>query len=651
MKSSVRAKWLQRVKLAIAAFLVVNLAAFAWLFIYPSLKSRSQFAVNASPLIHTYDLFDLGVVDADGDNNLDIFTVNHSAQQDFLISDGTGGYQDHLAEWNLSQDYAVPGLEDSPFSPQFEAPGLYIYRQNFLLHLQTYQVDPKTAIAGEFSLSLPVTIQSQTSSVEAQIQSEPLPSGAAATTVSFSLQGEAHIIFEDFPEIPHTFTLNTNTPLSSIYLGTEKVHPEQQPFVLMWRDRHSMAWSDVNNDGKKDVFMGRGGVKGKISQLPETLSDEMFVQTQTGFEEDINQFGLTKEGCPGRQSTWVDYNGDDLLDLYLSCGRASADSSNYPDKLYRRRPDNSFIEVAKTAGLDIPTAGYAYWIDIDSDQDQDLLNVQGDQLILYRQQSERFEPQPVKDISAKEIIKLAIADFDRDGDFDAYTVVKGGPNQILLNENGQLIVQPATDYGLPEEGLEADWIDYDNDGQLDLHVVPSGLYRQGSNNTFVQTQLLDLQRPIFTTWNARSVWFDSDNDGDRDLLTAYQQRPSVLQPQPSFWQRLQNQIGKHDTARIWQSKFYQNRGNQNHWLQVHLIGSAMNREAIGSEIRLETETGIQLQKVGGAEGSHYSQGDYRAYFGVGSVTEIKQITIQWPDNSIQVLNNVAADQLLAIQKS
>ena len=638
-------KRLRYLGLAIGVFIAVKVISTAWLFIYPEYKTRTQFTVNTSPLTHTYDLFDLGVVDANGDRNLDLFTLNHSARQNFLLGrDGT--YQQKLSEWNLDQDYQFPGLEDTDVPPKFDRPGLYIYRQNFLLHLYSHQIN--SSVEGKLNLSLPVTVKSQKNS-QVSIK-EQLSSGVVATSVNFKLQNNAHLVLEDFPEVPHTFEVSQDVPLSSIYLGWQKLPPQQHNFTLMWRDRHSMAWSDVNGDGKQDVFIGRGGIRGKISQLPETLNDELFIQQQDTFVEQIEQFNLVKDGCPARKSAWVDYDGDSDLDLYISCGRLGDDTA-YPNQLYQRQDNlNNLINVANQVGLDLPGAGYFQWLDVDGDNDQDLIAAQGEQTTLYVNQADSFQPQPIPGSTGGTLVKLAVADFDGDGDFDGYGVMEGGKNQLLIDADGILQFQAAADYGLPETGLDANWVDYDNDGLVELHVIPYGLYQQ-SNDRFQETGLLDLRRPVFSIWNARSVWFDADNDGDRDLLVAYQQTPSILQPQPSLIERIKDQIFKRDTSRIWQSVLYKNRGGNNHWLQLNLVGASGNAEAIGAMVSVETEQGIQSQQVGASPGSRYSQGEYRVYFGLGNNSQISKIQVRWSDGSYQELKEVAGDRILTITKN
>jgi hypothetical protein len=134
-----------------------------------------------------------------------------------------------------------------------------------------------------------------------------------------------------------------------------------------------------------------------------------------------------------------------------------------------------------------------------------------------------------------------------------------------------------------------------------------------------------------------------DNDGKRDLLMAVKYKPSV------FATLIQRLIIDKEYPRIWDFYLYQNLANFNHWLQIKLIGPEENRVAIGARVEVETKSGVMLQQVGNAEGSHASQGHYRMYFGLGSEPRPQRVTVIWPDGSTRVLKEPDADRLIVIQ--
>jgi hypothetical protein len=48
---------------------------------------------------------------------------------------------------------------------------------------------------------------------------------------------------------------------------------------------------------------------------------------------------------------------------------------------------------------------------------------------------------------------------------------------------------------------------------------------------------------------------------------------------------------------------------------------------------------------------YLSQSDYRIHFGLGDFTQVDNIEIRWPNNQIQTLKNVKADQIITIKES
>jgi hypothetical protein len=95
---------------------------------------------------------------------------------------------------------------------------------------------------------------------------------------------------------------------------------------------------------------------------------------------------------------------------------------------------------------------------------------------------------------------------------------------------------------------------------------------------------------------------------------------------------------------------YKNIGAHNHWLQLNLVGSTGNRQAIGARVTLVTPEGRQRQEVGASDGAYLSQGHYRLYFGLGKETKADEIRILWPDGAAQILKDVPADRLMTVRK-
>jgi hypothetical protein len=49
-------------------------------------------------------------------------------------------------------------------------------------------------------------------------------------------------------------------------------------------------------------------------------------------------------------------------------------------------------------------------------------------------------------------------------------------------------------------------------------------------------------------------------------------------------------------------------------------------------------------------GSYLSQSDLRLHFGLGAVRQVERIEISWPSGTHQILDNLAADQIVSIEE-
>ncbi|MEM8503556.1 MAG: CRTAC1 family protein [Cyanobacteria bacterium P01_D01_bin.1] len=668
---------------SLAVFALVAAIALSFFLEPISIKLGAQF--ESVPIkVADYDLNDIGVADINQDGNLDIFTTNHSSQQSLLIGDGDGNFVDRLVASGLSQDREFPGLENSVRSPQMNTPGLYIYRQRNHLHLAAKNTEAFGEISGSIELSANVELIQQAKAT-VELEKIPLPSGITASRMQFNLSPGGVLEFESKENqskklvigIFHRVQVEEALPLSAIFIGQDALTPNSHSFELLWRDRHSMIWSDINTDGQPDVFIGRGGIHGKMRLFPERYYDELFIskgnvrqinadltdqgnpQQSETFEDQTALVELFKDDCAARQSAWVDFDRDGRLDIFNSCGRNASDKIERPHQLFHQQADGAFEDIAESVNLNLPRAGEFVWFDANNDSRPDLVATQDKQLTIYYNQGDTFRSEPLGKLADHKNKQFTVADFDRDGSSDVY--ISGKAKSYLLqkqNDDSYQLEDPAK-RGLPDYSLCANWVDYDNDGYIDLHTIPGGLYRQQPNQTFKRTQLLSNETAILRErlsrmigWRrmkqrkARCSWLDYNNDGFRDLLFA-QRRDSPLY-------RLMGRFGEQDSNEQWQVRLFKNKGvdrpTESHWLSLVLKGAEGNLEAIGAAVSVETPEGSQTQLVGGSEGSYFSQGHYQVYFGLGTHQQASVITVKWPNGESQVLRDVAADQRITVEQ-
>lgn len=123
---------------------------------------------------------------------------------------------------------------------------------------------------------------------------------------------------------------------------------------------------------------------------------------------------------------------------------------------------------------------------------------------------------------------------------------------------------------------------------------------------------------------------DYDRDGFLDLFVTNGEGPSPFADD-----------GPH--------QLFRNMGNENHWLQIDLVGTTSNRDGIGATVTVETAGVIQRRDQRG--GMHrYSQNHQRLHFGLDKHERVDKLTVYWPSGIVQTLHDVAADQFLRIEE-
>jgi hypothetical protein len=235
-----------------------------------------------------------------------------------------------------------------------------------------------------------------------------------------------------------------------------------------------------------------------------------------------------------------------------------------------------------------------------------------------------------------------LGDYDNDGDLDLF-VPDMGYNNLYQNQRSNYFENVSAAAGIavpsgPYVSWHGDFMDFDNNGWLDLFLTNGNAHYL----THTEESLLLVNVPgpsgtrVFEDVSGRAgAWFrargvargaaagDYDNDGDLDLFVVNLDEPSVL---------LRN-----------------DGGNANHWLQVALRGTASNRDGVGAWVTVRAGDLRLLEERLTAAG-YLSQSDPRLHFGLGSSDQADSVTVRWPSGQIQVLTEVAADQVLVVEE-
>ena len=236
-------------------------------------------------------------------------------------------------------------------------------------------------------------------------------------------------------------------------------------------------------------------------------------------------------------AAWGDYNNDNALDLFVGNGH-SFEGGIGPDNnfLYRNNGAPNFTFKRITSGAialtDRGESRNPIWGDCDNDGYLDLFVAnQGsqDDNFLYKNNRDgtftKIDTSVVNNSSTS--YGASWVDYDNDGYLDLYVTNLGGPNQLYRNlQNCSFATVPSV-INLNVRSLSTTWADYNNDGLQDLFLANQGpnlLFQNNGDGTFVQVQDTVLAHPgEFTAGN----FADIDNDGDLDLFVTWNERLGV----------------------------------------------------------------------------------------------------------------------------
>lgn len=640
------------VLLVILAFLAVGV------YLYARSKPESPFVEVRFPIRETERLFDIGIVDADQDGRLDIFTANHHFRQSILIAQPSGEYKDVVTEWGLDQNRIFPWAELSFITPKIDKPGVYVFWKGTNLVIRRNHVGASFDLTGSLHTFDPVRVTRNRGS---KVRKQETKHGIVTETLlSFSLAPDSELVLTPGGQgLPITFEFQDVVQPEEIYVGRGMVSPHHNRFTLGMQDRHAHAWADFNDDGIPDIYINRGALSGTLrahrESIARAIKDELFLSTGPGrYVESGDSVGIEKNGCSGRHAKWVDYDGDGRIDLFVNCHDRGRIAGDFPKQLYRQEAPRRLRDVASEVGLSLSDRHLKAlaWFDVEGDGLPDLLTLQDNGVILYQNHGARFKERIVTIFTSSPKAEkpsstggeawvydghLSVGDYNGDGLPDVFVASTRG-NVMLRNTSGRLVPIKPSDIGLPERSSMGQWTDFDNDGRLDLHLFPQGLFHQRPDGFFERTGWLAYDNGRYMA--AIINWYDMDNDGRRDVLIALAENPDS---QPLWsWGSSPPRKGR------WKLYAYRNTLTAGRWLEIDVKGPPGNPSSIGARVIIKTPDRIQSQIVGASEGSIFSQGHYRLYFGLGQHKHVTDVIIRWSNGTEKSLGRIESNKIISV---
>jgi hypothetical protein len=410
---------------------------------------------------------------------------------------------------------------------------------------------------------------------------------------------------------------------------------------------------DYDNDGYPDIYISNYG--------PNVLYHNNGNGT---FTDVTGQAGIAGNQC-SVGAAWLDYDKDSHLDLYVGNYIEFDPQYNYyyapdgfpgpmaydgqPDVLYHNNGDGTFEDVTQAMGV-YNKDGRAMGVgagDYDNDGYTDIF-VSNDHMVNYLYHNnggKGFEDRGIMSGVAfnqvgEATISMSVdfADYNNDGRLDLF-VSDDVYCSLYRNEGNGVFTEMSYNAGIAVAcgqfvGWASSFLDYDNDGDLDLFKINGELkHLYGQEDQLFENDGEGMFSDVSTE---RGIYFqqemvgrgacfgDYDNDGDVDAYIVNLEQEGVL---------LRN-----------------NKGNQNNWISLQLIGDKSNRDGIGARVTIHYGGLKQVAEKKSASG-YLSQNDPRMHFGLDDHDLVDRIEVVWPSGITQVLENIEAGQFLTITES
>lgn len=442
---------------------------------------------------------------------------------------------------------------------------------------------------------------------------------------------------------------------------TEAAHAEGRGYGM------GVAVGDFDNDGFSDLYITSFGQ----NQLLHNRGDGTF--------EDVTEKAGVAGGGWSTSAAFFDYDKDGFLDLYVAryvvyvlgnhpaCGYKPGVTSYcrpdlfepMTDLLFHNNGDGTFTDVSHASGIDrVKGRGLGVTVgDYDGDGWPDIFvaNDRDRNFLFHNKRDGTFEeigmPAGVAysmDGKARSGMGTDFGDYDQDGwldimvnNFEAEGIA------LFRNSKGQFFTDVSGEVGLrdpsyPYVGFGGGFLDYDNDGLLDVFAACGHTQDDISNYrpdiSYPEPKLLfrnlggrfarvdDGPRGTLSRLKvSRGAAFgDLDNDGCVDVVVNNtNDHPEILK----------NEAGIRQNS-----------------LLIRLVGATSNRDGIGTRLEVQYGTHFQILEAKSAA-SYMSANDLRVHVGLGDSPEVTKLVLRWPSGTVQTFHNLLAGYLHVISES
>lgn len=385
-----------------------------------------------------------------------------------------------------------------------------------------------------------------------------------------------------------------------------------------------VAWVDFDNDGDLDFFITNRLASNQVWRNDGSSFTNISSTCGIDLNSNTRSYGMS----------FGDYNNDGFIDFYICNYHTWLDATE--NELYMNNGDGTFTETTEIAGVGdgFQQSFQSTFIDINNDGFLDL-HVINDRVDMYNAFFINNGDGTFTDKAEEMGVDIGIyamsssfGDYDRDGDMDLY-VTNGSDGNVLLenlfpNTEGIPVFMDVTlmnGVGEYELCWAAEWIDFDNDIDLDLYVatginlysnypeilgnfpeINNSLYKNNGDSFFDD----GTNMPQLTSHTFAVAQGDYNNDGYPDLVS--------------------HKLGEY-------AQFLKGTPTNNKWIKIKLKGTNSNSFGIGGEITLhcidDQGNPLEIMDVVIAGENYLGQNSYWQNFGLKNISQVDSISVNW----------------------
>jgi len=436
---------------------------------------------------------------------------------------------------------------------------------------------------------------------------------------------------------------------------------------------------DYDNDGWPDIFVANYG------------KNRLYHNNHDGTFTDVADKAGVQLGNWSSGATWGDFDGDGRLDLFVA-GYVDFDRDNLPiagtkavgysycqfrgvpvmcgprglkgehDHLFHNNGDGTFTDVSVKAGVDDKNAFYGFesiFLSIQGNGKPDLVvgNDSQPNYLYINKGDGTFDDQSYasgfalnKDGREFASMGIAVGDYENNGLVDFAITDFSDDYKVLYRNDGDASFTDVSyqagiaETSIPFVGWGDGFLDYDNDGWLDLFMVNGHTYPEvlkfDWGTTFAERPLLFRNVPgekgrrfayvapvkntgLAVVVPARGAAFgDLFNDGKIDVVINPIDGPPTL---------LRNV-----------------NPDRHHWVEMKLVGGAKSpRDAMCATVYLQAN-GMRMRQDVLSSGSFISSNDQRPHFGLGDAVDAATAEIHWPSGVKETVKLPKVDRIYTI---